>query len=308
MTLLYKANPERGLLWRRILAERAPELPVRLWPDLGDPAAIRYVAAWQPQADLLASLPNLEIAFSVGAGVDGFDLAAVPTHVPLVRMIEPGLTEIMVDYVTLAVLALHRDLVPYIDQQRRRVWQMHEIRAPADRRVGILGLGELGRPAAIRLRSLGFPVSGWSRSGRDLDGIACFAGADGLPDFLAKTDILVCLLPLTGDTRGILNGSLFSQLPAGAAIVNAGRGGHLVEPDLLAALDGGHLSAAIVDVVEAEPPPDTHPFWAHPKILMTPHAASRSRPEDAVAFVLDAIRRHREGGAMIGLVDRARGY
>lgn len=308
MSLVYKADVARGLAWRRILAERAPDLPVRLWPEIGDPAEARYLVAWEPPDRPAELFPNLAMAFSVGAGIDHFDVSALPPHVPLVRMVEPGLVDVMVEYVTLAVLALHRDLVAYIDQQRRGIWKVVESPRTGDRRVGVLGLGQLGRPAALRLRDLGFRVSGWSRSGASLDGVACFAGAEALPGFLGAVDILVCLLPLTASTRGILDRTLFGQLPAGAALVNAGRGGHLVAADLIEALESGRLSAAILDVAEPEPPPPDHPFWRHPGILLTPHVASATRVEDAVAFVLDAIRRHREGRPLVGLVDRARGY
>jgi len=308
VTLLYKANPVRGLEWKRHVAERAPELPFRMWPDVGDPADIRFMAVWQPPDMPLSTFPNLEIVFSVGAGVDQFDLAAIPEHVPLVRMIEPGIAEAMLDYVTLAVLALHRDLVAYIDQQRRQVWQELGIRPAGERRVGILGLGQLGQAVIPRLSALGFTVSGWNRSRREIPGVRCYSGPAELPAFLGRTDILVCLLPLTAETRGILDGALFGRLPPGAAIVNVGRGGHMVAADLVAALDSGHLSAAVLDVAEPEPPPADHPFWTHPKILLTPHVASNTRPETGVAFVLDTIARHRHGEPLPGLVDRARGY
>lgn len=308
MALLYKANPVRGREWQRHLAAKAPDLSFRMWPEVGDPADIRFMAVWQPPDLPLSSFPNLEIVFSVGAGIDQFDLSAIPEHVPLVRMLEPGIAEAMLDYVTLAVLGLHRDLVAYIDQQKRRVWQELGIRRAGERRVGILGLGQLGQAVIPRLRSLGFRVSGWNRSQREIPGVECHAGPEGLPPFLGQTDILVCLLPLTAETRGILDGRLFAQLPAGAAIVNVGRGGHLVSADLIAALDSGHLSAAILDVAEPEPPPPDHAFWTHPKILLTPHVASNTRPETGVEFVLDTIARHRRGEALPGQVDRVRGY
>lgn len=306
MALLYRGHVGRGLAWRQLIADAEPDLPVRLWPEIGDPADVRYLACWKPPA--FERFPNLEIVFSTGAGVDQFDLAGLPARVPLVRMVEPSLTEGMVEYVALAVLALHRDLVAYVDQQRRRAWGEFDIRPAAERRVGLLGLGELGRACAARLRSLGFPVSGWTRRPREVPGVACHAGPEGLSAFLAATDILVCLLPLTPETRGILDARLFAALPAGASVVNAGRGGHLNAPELLAALDSGHLAAAVLDVFEPEPPPPDHPVWTHPKVLLTPHAASRTEPRSGVAFVLDAIRRHRAGEPLVGVVDRARGY
>lgn len=308
MSFLYKADPGRGTEWQRLFAEQAPDLPFRIWPDLGDPLSVRYLAAWMPPDDLVASFPNLEILFSVGAGVDQFDLSRLPPHVPIVRMIEPGIIDGMVEYATLATLALHRDLVSYLGQQRQRVWQPLRVRQASTRRVGVLGLGLLGQAVLRQLRSLKFACAGWSRSHHAIDDIPCFAGTGQLPEFLARTDILICLLPLTADTRGILNRDLFAQLPRGAALINTGRGGHLVEPDLLAALADGQLSAAVLDVAETEPPPADHPFWHHPRILLTPHIASMTQPDTAVSAVLDNIRRHRLGEPLVGLVDRARGY
>ncbi len=223
-------------------------------------------------------------------------------------MLEPNIAESMVEYVSLAVLALHRDLPRFLDQQRREVWKEIQITAAARRRVGVMGLGQLGQAVLERLKAFGFPLAGWNRSPRQIDGVACFDGAHQLDAFLARTDILVCLLPLTDETRGILNSRLFSALPAGAMLVNVGRGGHLVQDDLLAALDSSQLSAAMLDVADPEPLPAGHPFWQHQKIIMTPHIASMTNPETAVRFVLDTIARHRRGEPLPGLVDRSRGY
>lgn len=308
MTFLYKANPTRGLQWARHFAERAPELPFRMWPDIGDPKEVRYLGVWVPPENIAATFPNVELVFSVGAGVDQFDFAQLPPNVPLVRMLDTGIRQAMVEYVTLAVLALHRDLLHFLAQQRAQVWEEFQITYADRRRVGVMGLGLLGQAALERLESFGFPLSGWNRSPRNLPGVTCHAGAEGLPAFLAQTDILVCLLPLTADTTGILNANLFAQLPRGAQIVNVGRGGHLVTADLIAALDAGQLGGAVLDVVDPEPLPKGHPLWTHPKVLLTPHNASMTRPETAVAFVLDTIARHRRGEPLPGLVDRTRGY
>jgi glyoxylate/hydroxypyruvate reductase A len=308
MTFLYKANPVRGAEWGRHFAALAPDTPFHLWPDIPDPAAVRYLATWVPPDDIAGTFPNLELVFSVGAGVDQFDFTKVPDHVPLVRMLEPNIAESMVEYVSLAVLALHRDLPRFLSQQRREVWQEIQITAAARRRIGVMGLGQLGQAVLGRLRAFGFPLAGWNRSARAIDGVECYTGTDSLPAFLARTDILVCLLPLTDETRGILDARLFSALPAGAMLVNVGRGGHLVQDDLLAALDGGHIAAAMLDVVDPEPLPAGHPFWQHEKIILTPHIASMTHPETAVRFVLDTIARHRSGAPLPGLVDRSRGY
>ena len=308
MAFLYKANATRGTEWARLFAARAPDLPFRLWPDVGDPAEVRYLAAWMPPENIAVTFPNLELLFSVGAGVDQFDCSQLPPHVPLIRMLEPGIAESMVEYVTMAVLALHRDLVRFIAQQREQIWREIRVTQAAKRRIGVMGLGLLGQAVLERLKPFGFPLAGWNRSPRTIEGVSCHVGGQGLGDFLAQTDILVCLLPLTNETRGILNRGLFEALPRGAQLVNVGRGGHLVEADLIEALERGRLSAAVLDVAEHEPLPDGHPFWSHPRILLTPHIASMTTPETAVEFVLETISRHRRGETLPGVVDRDRGY
>ncbi|TKC79092.1 glyoxylate/hydroxypyruvate reductase A [Trinickia terrae] len=312
MTFVYKADPVRGALWARRFAEHAPDTPFHIWtgemPPC-DPLAVRYLAVWQvPKLDLAAAFPNLEVVFSTGAGVDQFDLSAIPAHLPVVRMVEPGIIAGMVEYVTLAALAIHRDWLTYAAQQREGRWLPLQTRVASERRVGVLGLGVLGRAVLTRLASFGFSCAGWSRSPQTLDGIECFAGADALPAFLARTDILVCLLPLTDATRHFLNRGLFAQLPRGASLVNVGRGGHLRQDDLLAALDDGQLAAAVLDVADPEPLAADHPLWRHPRVMLTPHVASMTQPESAVEVVLDNLRRHREGLPLVGLVDRSRGY
>ncbi|WP_186088761.1 2-hydroxyacid dehydrogenase [Burkholderia gladioli] len=308
MSFLYKADPVRGAQWARRFATLAPELPFRIWPDIGDPESVRYLAAWQPPEDPLALLPNLEIVFSVGAGIDQFDLSRVPAHIPIVRMIEPGIVEGMVQYVTQAVLSIHRDLFDYAAQQGAQVWREKPVRAAAETRIGVLGLGTLGQAVLDMLRRFGFPCAGWSRTPRALDHIECYAGEASLDTFLARTDILICLLPLTDDTRGLLGQRVFDALPVGASLVQVGRGPQLDAAALLAALDSGPLDSAILDVTDPEPLPAGHPFWTHPRIRLTPHIASATRPDTAVDAVLANLARHRAGQPMIGLVDRARGY
>lgn len=308
MTVLYKANMVRGAEWATFFAERAPDVPFRLWPDIGNPADVRYLVAWVPPDDIATTFPNLELVFSVGAGVDQFDATKLPAHIPLVRMLEPGIAETMVEYVTMAVLGLHRDLLQFINQQKAQIWREIRITPAKRRRVGVMGLGQLGKAVLERLKAFEFPLLGWNRSPREIAGVACYAGTDTLPNFLAQSDILVCLLPLTDETRGILDADLFARLPRGAGLVNVGRGAHLVEADFLAALDSGVLSGAVLDVTDPEPLPAGHPFWSHPRILLTPHNASMTSPDTAVDFVLDVITRQRRGEELPGLVDRRRGY
>ncbi len=308
MSFLYLADPALGAEWARHFREKAPGIEFRTRADVGDPSAVRYVAAWRLPAGGLPGLPNLEIVFCTGAGVDLIDLSAIPANVALVRMIEPGLVEGMVEYVTMAVLSIHRDWMVYAAQQSQRRWKPQFVRAASAHPVGVMGLGVLGRAVLEKLRGFGYPCAGWSRSRHAIEGVQCYAGEDELPAFLARCNILVCLLPLTADTRGILDRRVFDALPEGAAVVNAGRGGHLVQDDLLAALDAGRLSWAILDVAEPEPLPPGHPLWAHPRVVITPHIASETRVETAVEAVLENIRRHRRGESPVGLVDRPRGY
>lgn len=308
MTFLYKADPVRGAVWAELLAHKMPEMPFRIWPDIGDPRSVRFMAAWQPPEDLATRFPNLEILFSTGAGTDQFDFSLIPPTLPVVRMVEPGIVQGMVEYVSLAVLSQHRDWRIYQDQQRAGTWKTHRVHPASSRRVGVLGLGTLGRAVLYRLHSFGFPCAGWSRSPQELYGVECHHGPDGLQAMLARTDILICLLPLTDSTRGILNKQVFDQLPRGATVINVGRGGHLVQDDLLRALDAGQLGNAVLDVCDPEPLPPGHPFWTHPQVVLTPHIASMTQPETAVDAVVENLSRYRQGLPMLGLVDRTLGY
>lgn len=306
--VLYKSDPVRGAIWAEVFAEQAPEIEFRRWPECGDPLDVDCLVAWNPAPELLAGLPRLEVLFSVGAGVDQLDLDAVPESVSVVRMIEPGIVAGMVEYVTFAVLALHRNLLDYREQQSRCEWQPLPVIPASRRRVGVMGMGVLGRAVLERLASFGFDLSGWSRSPKAVPGVACYAGALGRRDFLERCEILVCLLPLVRETRGILNADLFATLPRGAALVNAARGAHLEAQALIEALDSGQLSAAILDVTEPEPLPSNHPFWRHPRLVLTPHIASVTQPQTGARAVLDNVRRHARGEPMLGQVDRRRGY
>jgi glyoxylate/hydroxypyruvate reductase A len=307
MTALYKSDPVRGAIWAKRFAELAPDIPFRMWPDIGDPAAIRYLLAWQPD-DLAVTLPNLEVIFSVGAGVDQLDLNRIPADLPVVRMIEPGIVDGMVEYVTEAVLAIHRDLFDYALQQQARLWQPMPLYPAASRRLGVLGIGMLGTAVLERLRLFGFPCAGWSRSPRDIEGVECFSGDATLPAFLARTDVLICLLPLTDATRGLLDQRMFDALPKGASIVHVGRGPQLVTRDLLDALDRGQIHSAVIDVTDPEPLPADHPLWTQPRVRITPHIASATSAVTAVDAVLENLCRHRAGEPMIGQIDRTRGY
>ena len=296
------------------LRELQPDMDVRLWPDTGNTSDIRYALVWKPPQDALKGLPNLEVMFSLGAGVDHVLCRADLPDVPLVRFVDPNLTMRMSEYVCLHVLLPHRRLPDYMDNQRARKWDEFSPQpSAADLCVGVLGLGVLGMDSVEKLTSLGYDVAGWSRSKKDVPGIETYAGEGEIDLFLARTNILVCLLPHTPDTDGMLNAELLSKLAKdgplpGPVLINAGRGKIQVETDILAALDKGDLWAASLDVFEEEPLPETSPLWDHPRIVITPHNASISDDRAVCRYVLDQIGNYEKGKPLQNVVDTKRGY
>ncbi|MBL9106660.1 MAG: glyoxylate/hydroxypyruvate reductase A [Myxococcales bacterium] len=300
---------------RDALVRLAPGREVRVWPEqTADLAAIDYALVWQPPPGALAGMPNLKAIFSLGAGVDAILCdATIPRHVPLVRVVDPDITARMTAYVVLQVLLHHREQLRLLANQRQRVWHTFATTAPASTRVGILGFGHLGRHAGRALAGLGFAVAGWSRTRKRVPGVESFAGPAELDAFLARTDVLVVLLPHTPETTGILDRSLIRRLsrtgPLGAPVViNAGRGKLQVAADILAALDAGELAGASLDVFEHEPLPPEDPLWSHPGVVISPHQAADSEPEAISRYVLSQIERFERGEGLSHQVDRGRGY
>lgn len=278
--------------------------------DAYAPEDVDYVLSFRPPRGLLATMPRLKAAFCLGAGVDGFLSGGdYPAQVPLVRFVDPTLSAEMTQFVLLHVLTIHRQQRLFDEGQRQRQWrQMFLPRRTEDTRVGFLGMGAIGAFAAESLLHLDFAVSGWSRTRKEIAGVKSFAGDEELNAFLGQTDIVVCLLSLTRKTRGILNAKAFAAMPKGSFVINVARGGHVVEPDLVAALDSGHLGGAVLDVFEREPLPQDSPLWSHPKITVTPHIAAISEPPVAARWALDGIAAFERGERPGNIVDVETAY
>jgi glyoxylate/hydroxypyruvate reductase A len=294
--------------WRDTFAELLPDMEIRFWPQPGDLQDIQYLAFMHPDFDALPDFPNLEAMFSRAAGVD--DIVGHPRlpKVPLGKIEPPGGDPMMTEYVVMHVLRLHREMPRYHAAQARREWLRLPIKRPEQRRVGFLGFGMMARAPALVLKSMGFTVSAWVRSPRANAEVAIFQGADQLEPFLAQTDIAVCLLPLTAETEGILCARTFAMMPKGAMIVNVGRGRHVIEADLIAALDAGQLEHAALDALWPEPLPPDNPLWVHPKVTIMPHVARRPTVRQLATEIVANIHRLREGGHLLQQVDLERGY
>lgn len=308
MALLFISQSEDADAWRTHLARRLPDDEFRVWPDVGDPAAVEFLLVWRPPKGSMKGFPNLRAVLNLGAGVDAVLKDPDLPDVPLVSLKDEGLAQGMAEYVVHAVLHLHRDMHRFRTFQQEATWRSLPQADTTRRRIGILGFGHLGQAVARHLAPFGFPIAGWSRTAKTVAGVESFAGRDALHAFLARTDILIILAPLTPETRGIVNWATLAALPKGAYIINAARGGLVVESDLLAALDSGHLAGAFLDVFEEEPLPPTHPFWRHPKVIVTPHVAALTLSGPAAEEVAANIRRIRRGEAPHGLVDKRREY
>lgn len=312
MKLMFLSEEDRAEDWRDEMSEHFPDMEFLVWPDDADGvdlAAIDYALAWKPPAGALKRLTGLKYIQSLGAGVDGLLTdPTLPAHIPISRMADRSLIQGMTEYVLYQVLHYHRKMDAYAAQQAAREWKALRQADPRTRRIGVMGLGELGRDAAEKLLALEFDMAAWSRTPKTMAGVASHHGDGGLDAFLSRTDILICLLPLTAATRGVINAKNLAKLPEGAVVINAARGGHVVDEDLLAALDAGRLAGACLDVFNTEPLPPGHPYWTHPKVRMTPHAASLTGAPSAAEYVAENIRRVERGEPPLNIVDLGVGY
>lgn len=307
--MLYACNGVDTPAWLTSLRAELPDIELREYPAVGAADEIDFAFVWKYPPGLLRTLPKLRAIFSLGAGIESI-LADpdLPRDVPLVRMVDPGLGIGMNEFVLMRVLHYHRQMPQHEANQRAQRWSRLVPPLPEDRRVGILGCGELGGRCARTLVGLGFDVATWSRSARRIEGAAAFSGADQLPAFLSRTEILVCLLPLTPDTAGIVNARSLALLPRGAFFINVARGQHVVDADLLAALDSGHVAAVTLDVFHTEPLPPEHRYWTHPSVTVVPHAAAITQIKTAARTLAGNVRRVLAGEVVPHAVDRSRGY
>ncbi len=307
--IVIKLGSERADRYIAELNAIDPGLDIREWPDVGDPAEIDIAMVWHMPHGELAKLPNLRLIISMAAGVDHVLLdPGLPPDIPIVRLTDPHMARAMAHWAAMNILRLHRETAHYDALRARRAWPPERSFDTDSVRVGLLGLGYLGAHVARTLKGLGLFVQGWSRSPKEIEGVPSFHGADGLDAMLADTNYLLCLLPSTPATVGLMDRALFEKMPRGSYVLNAGRGAQLVEADLLAALDSGRLAGAALDVFAEEPLPTDHPFWDDPRILMTPHHAAEVHIPAVARTFVDNIRRLRENRPLLGLIDRQAGY
>lgn len=308
--MLFASAEDKAAPWKAALQEKRPDIEFRLWPDeTGNPEEIDYALVWKPKRGEMAKLPNLKAIFSLGAGVDHlFSDPDLPAGVPVVRLKDRALTQGMSEYVLYWTIHYHREMGDYLAETAEGIWK-HRVQGDAERRrVGLLGVGELGGDVAKKLVMMHYQVASWSRTPKDIEGVESFHGADGLIPFLNRTEILICLLPLTPETENVLNKETLAALPKGAFLINAARGGHVVDEDLIAALDTGHIAAATLDPFREEPLPADDPYWSHPKVTVTPHMASLTVAHSAADWVVKNIELIEDGKTPLNIVDPATRY
>lgn len=295
--------------WIACLQSALPDAEIYEWVPGAPPAD--YAMVWTPPQQFIDEQPQLKVLFNAGAGVDALLRMRIPPDMALVRLDDAGMAVQMAEYVVHALTRHFRDFQAYAQEQSQSNWAFRKPQRRQDFPVGILGLGILGARVAQAVRQFEFPVNGWSRTPKQLDGVRCFDGESGLSDFLAASRVLVCLLPLTPQTRDLLNARTLAQLQPGGYVINVARGAHLVDEDLIALLDQGHLAGATLDVFRTEPLPPEHAFWQHPKITVTPHISARTLREESVAQIaskIAALARGEPLSSLPGLVDPEKGY
>lgn len=308
MSLLLVSKNRNLKPYREALLELDPNLDIEVWPGISKPEQVQFAVAWQQPANLFEKFRNLKVISSLGAGVDHLlSDNTIPESIQFTRIVAPSLSGQMADYVLTAVLNIIRKTEHYISQQRKGVWKPLESLKKSDISVGVMGLGKIGTEVAAILVKNGFSVNGWARSKKTIDGVNCYAKNE-LGAFLNKTNIVICLLPLTPETNGILDLDLFKGLKKPAYLINVARGEHMVEEDLIYALDTDLIHHATLDVFSEEPLPESHPFWGRHKITITPHIASVTDPQESAELILENYKRMLSGMDLLHKVDREAGY
>lgn len=309
MSIAILTNYKDASVWKDALAAKLPEVSIDVFGEREEALAAEFLVCWKPEKDQLRGFTKLKVIQSLGAGVDHiFDTNDITPPVKVVRIIDERLTVDMWEYTLAATMAHLKDFAKYNRQERYTYWRQHTYKTIPETRVSVMGLGKIGGYVAQQFAKLGFKTQGWSNSSKKIRKVKNFVGMKGLPKMLSKTNILINILPLTTATKGILNQDLLSHLSKGAYLINVGRGGHLVEGDLIPLIDSGQLAGATLDVFEKEPLPITHPFWKHPKIQVTPHVASLTNVESAVNQVVENYLRMMQGQALLNEVSAVKGY
>jgi glyoxylate/hydroxypyruvate reductase len=295
--------------WAKALKDKRPELDLRIYPNDTDQADVDFALVWNHPQGVFKAYPNLKCISSMGAGVDHIlKDPELPANAQITRVTDENLTNDMAEFTAALVMNHLRGLSFYKTQESKSAWTPKRYLRVSDVTVGVMGIGVLGTRVASQLAAIGFKVNGWARSEKQIKNVQVFSGMHSLDNFLGKSDILICLLPLTKDTESILNKAMFSKLPPNAFVINVARGAHLVENDLIEMIDSGHLSGASLDVFREEPLPNEHPFWLHPKINVTPHIASVTDPSSVVSLILENYDRARNNEPLINVVSPQKGY
>ncbi|MCG7200535.1 glyoxylate/hydroxypyruvate reductase A [Marinobacter pelagius] len=309
MKVLFVAGDPKPERWTVPIKELLPEAEVHVWDPEGPAIDADYAIVWQPPAKLFEREKHLKAVFNLGAGIDGLlKVPNLPEDLTVVRLEDAGMSVQMAEYVLHQLLEASREMETYREQQRRGIWKIHRPIKRSEWPVGVMGLGHIGKRVARTLADLDYRVHGWARGQHELEGINTYAGPDQLGDFLESTRVLVNTLPLTDETRDLIDYELLSQLQPGAVLINVGRGEHLVEEDLLRALDEGKLARASLDVFRKEPLPEGHPFWQRSEITITPHISARTLRDATLEQITGKIRDHARGRPISGIVDTAKGY
>lgn len=309
MALLFIAPDRNTDRWRKAFRDKDPNLDIYFWPEIDQHKKINFIVCWDHPSQLLNRFPNLQAVASLGAGVDHIlKDESLPEHVKICRTLTPRLQKEMVDYVRNALLMHQRNIPFYLRQQRNTMWEPRKNRIASDLQVGIMGLGAIGKHVARKLGKEKYQTRGWSRSAKSIKNVTTYAGRNEKKEFLKNLDVLVCLLPLTSDTEGILDLDLFKQLKDDALLVNIARGKHLVEEDLIYALDSDLLGWAMLDVFAEEPLPEQHPFWNRTEVIITPHIAGITPPDEAAEVIIENYKRTISGMELTYTVQQERGY